>query len=103
MKTQSPTRRRSLGGLGGLFVLAATLRPALGQPSNDPQQLQKSGIAKIDHFMDYARRTGDAKSTLGELATAQSELKASYDIFLKQQDFAGASWSAIKMGDIQRL
>jgi len=103
MNSQGSTRRRAFRVLGCLFALAATLQPAFGQASNDPQQLQKSGIAKIDHFMDYARRTGDAKSTLGELATAQSELKASYDIFLKQQDFAGASWSAIKMGDIHRL
>jgi len=53
--------------------------------------------------MDYARRTGDAKSTVNELEAAQSELQASYDLFLKRQDFAGASLSAIKMGDIQRL
>jgi len=85
------------------FALATTLQPALGQPSNDPQQLQKSGIAKIDHWMDYVRRTGDARSTVNELAAAQSELKASYDLFLKRQDFAGASWSAFKMAEIQRL
>jgi tetratricopeptide (TPR) repeat protein len=86
-----------------MFVLAAMSQSGLGQPGNDPLQLQKSGIAKIDHWMDYARRTGDAKSTLGELGEAQLELKASYDIFQKQQNFAGASWSAIKVGDIQRL
>ena len=74
----------------------SSVSQAFGQPGNDPQQLQKSGIAKIDHWMDYARRTGDAKSTFSELATAQSELKASYDLFLKQQDFAGASLSAVR-------
>ena len=102
MNTQSTTRR-VFGVLGCLFVLAATLQPVFGQPSNDPQQLQKSGIAKIDHWLDYARRTGDAKSTVSELAAAQLELKASYELFLKQQDFASASLSAIKIADIQRL
>ncbi len=103
MNTQDPNIQRVFRVLWCLVVLTAAFRPAFGQPGNDPQQLQKSGIAKIDHWMDYARRTGDAKSTFSELATAQSELKASYDLFLKQQDFAGASLSAIKMGDIQRL
>src|SRR3984893_543130 len=86
-----------------LFSLTTAARPAFGQQSNDPQQLQQSGIAKIDHWMDYARRTGDANTTVHELAAAQAELKASYDLFMKGQDFAAASWSAIKMGDIERL
>ncbi len=103
MNTQGPIRQRALRVLGCLFVLSAMLQPALSQPSNDPQLLQKSGIAAIDHWLDYVRRTGDAKSTVSELAVAQSQLKASYDIFLKQQNFAGASLSAIKIGDIQRL
>jgi len=33
--------------------------------------------------MDYVRHTGDAKSTLYELQTAQSELQASSNLFLK--------------------
>jgi CHAT domain-containing protein len=75
---------------------------SFAQAGNDPQQLQKSAIARLDRWTDYVRRTGDAKSNLSELAAAQSELKASYDLFLQRQDFAGASWSAFKMGDIQR-
>jgi CHAT domain-containing protein/tetratricopeptide (TPR) repeat protein len=71
--------------------------------NNDPQQLQKSGVARIDRWMDYVRRTGDATSTVSELATANSELKASFDLFLQRKDFAGASWSEIKMADIRRL
>jgi CHAT domain-containing protein len=83
-------------------VLAAAL-PAFGQQSNDPQQLQKDGIAKIEHWLDYVRRTGDAKSTVSELAAAQAELKTSFDLFLQRQDYAGASLSAIKIATIQRL
>jgi CHAT domain-containing protein len=86
-----------------LFVLAAPSQQSFAQLGNDPQQLQKSGIARIDRWTDHVRRTGDSKSMLSELASAQSELKASYDLFLKRQDFAGASWSAFKMGDIQRF
>jgi tetratricopeptide (TPR) repeat protein len=85
------------------LVLATALPPVFGQAGNDPQHLQKDGIAKIDHWMDHVVRTGDAKSTVSELAAAQSELKASYDLFLKRQDFASASLSAIKMADIQRF
>src|SRR5580704_1595118 len=85
-----------------LFVLAAPSQQCFAQLGNDPQQLQKSGIVRIDRWMDHVRRTGDAESMLSELAAAQSELKASYDLFLQRQDLAGASWSASKLGDIQR-
>ncbi|MGB9457954.1 MAG: CHAT domain-containing protein [Bryobacteraceae bacterium] len=85
------------------MVPAIALPPASGQSSIDPQQLQKSGIARIDHWTGYVLRTGDAKSTVYELAAAQSELRASYDLFLQRQDLASASLSAIKMADIQRL
>ena len=45
-------------------MLLAVL-PAFGQQSSDALQLQKDGIAKLDHSVDYVRRTGDAKTTLG--------------------------------------
>lgn len=86
-----------------VLVLAAMLQAVFGESRNDPRQLQQSGMARIDHWIDYVRRTGDAKSTIYELESAQSELRASYDLFLKQQDSAGASLSAIKMAEIQRL
>ena len=85
-----------------LFVLAAPSQQSFAQLGNDPQQLQNSAIVRLDRWTDHVRRTGDAKSTLSELAAAQSELKASYDLFLERGDFAGASWSAFKTGDIQR-
>jgi CHAT domain-containing protein len=86
-----------------LFVFTTASHLCFAQVGNDPQQLQKSGIAKIDHWIDYVRRTGDAKSNITELAAALSELKASYDLFMQRQDSAGASWSAFKIGDIQRF
>ena len=84
-------------------ILSFSTQPVFAQQGNDPLQLQKSGTAKLDHWMDYARRTGDAKSTVYELSAAQSDLKACYDLFMARQDFAGASLSAIKIGDIQKL
>ena len=102
MSVQEPTRQHARRLLWCL-MLAVAVAPASGQTSRDPQSLQKSGIAKIDQWTDYVRRTGDAKSTVSELAAAQVDLKASYDLFLQQKDYAGASLSAIKMATIQRL
>src|ERR1700741_4351989 len=96
-------RRQARRVLWYVVVLAAMSQVVFGEPSNDPQQLQQGGIAKIDHWLDYVRRTGDAKSTIHELEAAQSELQVSCDLFLKRQDFASAALSAIKMAEIQRL
>lgn len=84
-------------------LMLAALPPAFGQGGRDPQTLQNNAIAKIDHWVDYVRRTGDAKSTVSELAAAQADLKASFDIFQQQNDPAGASLSTIKIATIQRL
>ncbi len=91
----------SAGWLACLMLVAVL--PGFGQQFNDPQQLQKDGIAKIDHWLDYVRRTGDAKSTVSELAIAEAELKTSLDLFTQRQDYAGASFSAIKIASIRRL
>jgi CHAT domain-containing protein len=85
------------------LTLAVALPFAFGQASRDPKALQDSGIGKIDHWTDYVRRTGDAKGTVSDLAAAQVDLKASYDLFLQQKDFAGASLSTVKLATIQRL
>ena len=102
MKTQKPTKQHSQRMLCCL-MLAAALPPAFGQVGSDPQALQNSGIAKIDTWTDYVRRTGDAKSTVSELAAAQADLKASFDLFTQQKDYAGASLSATKLANIERL
>lgn len=102
MTVQEPTTycaRRMLWCL----TLAAALPLAFGQASRDPQSLQKSGITKIDQWTDYVRRTGDARGTVSDLASAQVDLKASYDLFLQQKDYTGASWSTFKIANIQRL
>jgi CHAT domain-containing protein len=85
------------------IMVAATSAAAFGQAGRDPQSLQDSGIAKIDRWLDYVRRTGDAKSTVSDLAAAQEDLKASFNLFVQHNDNAGASLSAIKIATIQRL
>jgi hypothetical protein len=102
MKVPEPTKQHARRMLWCL-MLAAASSPAFGQAGRDPQQLQNSGIAKIDQWTDYVRRTGDAKSTATELAAANVDLKASFDLFMQRQDNAGASLSAIKIATIQRL
>ena len=85
------------------LMVAAALPLAFGQQSNDPQSQQKSGVAKIDKWTDYVRRTGDARATVSDLAAAQIDLKTSVDLFLQQKDYAGASLSMDKLATIQRL
>ena len=85
-------------------MLLAVLQTLSGQQSSDALQLQKDEpVAKLDHWVDYVRRTGDAKNTLSELVGPQADLKASYDLFAQRQDYAGAALSALKIGHIQRL
>lgn len=102
MRVQKRTKQRARP-MFWCLMLAAALSPAFGQGSRDPKSLQDSGIAKIDHWTDYVRRTGDAKGTVSDLAAAQLDLKASYELFLQQKDYAGASLSTVKIATIQRL
>jgi hypothetical protein len=102
MRAQETAKQRACRMLLCL-MLAVALPPAFGQASRDAQSLQKSGIAKIDKWDDYRRRTGDAKSTASDLAAAQVDLRTSYDLFLEQKDYAAASVSTFKIAIIQRL
>ena len=86
--------------LAGVLACAVPQVPA--QANLDPVQLQKSGMALIDRWLDHVRATGDAASTRSDLGTAQEQLKASYALFAQRGDFGGALVSAIKLGDIQR-
>jgi hypothetical protein len=63
-----------------LWCVMLALPPAFGQVRADPQALQNSGITKIDQWTEYVRRTGDAKSTVYQLAAARADLKASFDL-----------------------
>ncbi|HEY6339779.1 MAG TPA: CHAT domain-containing protein [Candidatus Sulfotelmatobacter sp.] len=101
MKGQKPIHQPARR-LFWTLMLAAVVLSAFGQ-DRDPQSLQNRGIARIDKWTDSVRRTGDAKSTVSELAAAQVDLKASIDLFRQQKDYARASLSTDKLATIQRL
>jgi CHAT domain-containing protein len=102
MKVHGPAKRHARQMLSCIF-LAAALLPGFGQGASDPQSLQTRSISRIDKWIDYVRRTGDAKSTVSELAAAQADLKTSLDLFLQRKDFAAAALSVDKIATIQRL
>ncbi len=102
MKSGPATRRLFHVALSCVFALCAAPLQGYAQANADPAQLQNSGIARIDHWLNNVRTTGDPASTRNELAAAQIELQASYLLFSQRQEPARAAWSAIKLGDIQR-
>lgn len=86
-----------------VWSLALTA-PSMGlsEPDDGAARLQADAISRISHWRDYVRRTGDARSTVSELETAQAELKTSYDRFLRVNQYAQAAWSAIQLADTLR-
>jgi len=98
-----PWFRFACGFVFSLLVVGTSTELASAQSRSRAQLLQAKGIAEIDHWMDYVRRTGDARSTVAELTSAESDLRSSYDFFLNNRDFGDAAWSAVKLGEIRRL
>ena len=87
MKVQESARRYALRVLACIF-LAAILLPAFGQVAGDPQSLQTRSTSRIDKWIDYVRRTGDAKSTVSKLAATQADLKTNLDLFWQTEIFS---------------
>jgi hypothetical protein len=102
MDSEHTTKRLSRAGLSCLFLLAVSVPCVSQQSAADPLQLQRSGVAEIDRFLEHIRSTGDAANAGQMLALAQAELQASDAGFVQRRDFGNAAWSAIKLGDIQR-
>ncbi len=102
MELGPATRRLFYVALLCLLALTVAPRPACAQANADPAQLQNSGVARLDHWLNHVRATGDAVTTRNELMAAQNELQASYLLFAQRQEPARAAWSAVKLGDIQR-
>jgi CHAT domain-containing protein len=90
-----------MAALIGLLILLAP-PCAFSQRDEDVARAQADGLARIAQWRDYVLRTGDASSTVSELATAQTELKGAYDLALQHDDYASAAWMAINLGDILR-
>jgi CHAT domain-containing protein len=86
-----------------IFLLILLPSPgAVSQRDDDAAHAQADGLARLAQWRDNVRRTGDARSTVSGLVTAQTELKAAYDRALQRNNYASAAWMAINLGDILR-
>ncbi len=95
--------RNSMGAMAhGLacFLGLGSAPLALTQRDDRVARLQSDALARIVKWSDHVRSTGDARSTVSELSTAQAELNAALNRFLQVKDYAGAAWSAINLADI---
>lgn len=89
-----------------IILLTAALLLTFAAPrvvcAADAEELQKQGIQKVNQYLDYLRRTGDANAKLSDLLTAQAQLRLSADAFLAEQNPSGAALSFLRLGDIER-
>jgi tetratricopeptide (TPR) repeat protein len=106
------SRRPAMFQKAALVLASATLlcASALGQAtdtknSSDAQRLQRQGIARIDHFLEQARRTGELTSASQqiELDKAEQDLTRSLQISTAAADHVSVASTLIALGDIQRL
>jgi CHAT domain-containing protein/tetratricopeptide (TPR) repeat protein len=98
---------RRLASSASVILWVATTLPALlpGTTLADVQQaraLQTQAVARIDHFVDYFRRTFDQKSLRQELVEATSELAQSAKLFQDAGARKEAAHSLVKQGDALR-
>jgi CHAT domain-containing protein len=85
-----------------LLILAATVSAAQTSP-NDPLELQKRAVARIDSVIDRFRRTGDTRLQVSELLQADSELSASNRALAARQNWSALAFGLIKQGHVHRL
>ena len=84
-------------------LLTLTLVPlAFSQRDDRAVGLQSDALTRIAKWRDHVRSTGDARSTISELSTAQAELNEALNRFLQVKDYPDAAWSAINLADILR-
>jgi CHAT domain-containing protein len=86
-----------------VFLLTLTSVPhAFSQRDDRAAGLQSDALTRIAKWRDHVRSTGDARSTVSELSTAQAELNEALNRFLQVNDYPDAAWSAINLADILR-
>jgi len=86
-----------------LLVLSATVSAAQTPQPNDPLELQKRAVARIDSVIDRFRRTGDTRLQVSELLLAGAELAASNRALAASQDWSALAFGLIKQGHVYRL
>jgi CHAT domain-containing protein len=72
-------------------------------PPNDPLELQKRAVARIDSVIDRFRRTGDTRLQISELVQAGAELAASNRALAAMQSWSALAFGLIKQGHVHRL
>jgi CHAT domain-containing protein len=85
------------------LILSATVGAAQTPPPNDPLELQKRAVARIDSVIDRFRRTGDTRLQVSELLQAGAELSASNRALAARQNWPALAFGLIKQGHVQRL
>jgi CHAT domain-containing protein len=86
-----------------LLILSLTGAAAQTPPPNDPLELQKRAVARIDSVVDRFRRTGDTRLQISELMQAGAELAASNRALAARQSWSALAFGLIKHGHVYRL
>jgi len=86
-----------------LLILSATVSAAQTPQPNDPLELQKRAVARIDSVIDRFRRTGDTRLQVSELVQAGAELSASNRALAARQNWSALAFGRIKEGHVHRL
>jgi CHAT domain-containing protein len=85
-----------------LLILFST-GAAAQTPVNDPLELQKRAVARIDSVIDRFRRTGDTRLQISELVQAGAELSISNRALAASQSWSALAFGLIKQGHVHRL
>lgn len=86
-----------------LLILSSTAGGAQTPPPNDPLELQKRAVARIDSVIDRFRRTGDTRLQISELVQAGAELAASNRALAATASWSALAFGLIKQGHVHRL
>jgi CHAT domain-containing protein len=86
-----------------LLLILASTGTAAQTPPNDPLELQKRAVARIDSVVDRFRRTGDTRLQISELIQAGAELAASNRALAARQSWSALAFGLIKQGHVYRL
>jgi len=84
-------------------MVSAARAAAQEPPPNDPLELQKRAVARIDSVIDRFRRTGDTRLQVSELLQAGAELSASNRALAARQNWSALAFGLIKQGHVYRL
>lgn len=86
-----------------LLLMLSSTAAAAQAPPNDPLELQKRAVARIDSVIDRFRRTGDTRLQISELMQAEVELSASNRALAARQSWSALAFGLIKQGHVHRL